>query len=241
MCNLTYFWQNNKNVIGYSTQSITFSLKARKRQFRQFLKYLTHCDVLWGREERQNSASTVSDCKASFLVVLYFDPLRITLQCFLGGPSLGPQSTWAPPCKTINHPSAWKTWDVAKKPINVTKSISIFFSQTLKLLPKLVCLQSRFGNSDKFGVSCESILIATSTYGSHIFLSGCRTWETKKPSRHLAFFWYSKHSSIPLFYETFSFMRKRKIGCSKFSPKKTLKNSKSVFLGRNEAEKIRAL
>ena len=137
MCNLTYFWQNNKNVIGYSTQSITFSLKARKRQFRQFLKYLTHCDVLWGREERQNSASTVSDCKASFLVVLYFDPLRITLQCFLGGPSLGPQSTWAPPCKTINHPSAWKTWDVAKKPINVTKSISIFFFSDTKVASKI--------------------------------------------------------------------------------------------------------
>ena len=221
MCQLTFFDNTivrNNWVFCLINQ---FFFEVSFGQFGQFLKtFFTHCDVLWGRETQ-----VLSDCKASFLVVLYFDPLRITLQCFLGGPSLGPQSTWAPPCKTINHPSAWKTWDVAKKPINVTKSISIFFSQTLKLLPKLVCLQSRFGNSDKFGVSCESILIATSTYGSHIFLSGCRTWETKKPSRHLAFFWYSKHSSIPLFYETFSFMRKRKNGCSKFSPKK-LKNSR---------------
>ena len=133
MCQLTFFdntiVRNNWVfcLINHFFFEVSFG------QFGQFLKnFFTHCDVLWGRETQ-----VLSDCKASFLVVLYFDPLRITLQCFLGGPSLGPQSTWAPPCKTINHPSAWKTWDVAKKPINVTKSISIFFFSDTKVASKI--------------------------------------------------------------------------------------------------------
>ena len=116
---------NNQLKIPRQNDNLTKSITFFENIGRQVQNFSTHCDEVWGR---------VYYCKYSTVIVkllfwvLYFDPLRITPSVFSWRSPLsssGPQSTWGSKgCKTINHPSAW---DVAKKPIKLTKSISIFY------------------------------------------------------------------------------------------------------------------